>query len=186
MLRMKRGHDEIRTDYKDKKSKIGEDGVANVHEVRLAIDSRQVGSVIGRAGSNVTRIRLECSVFISILGAPEGVKDRILTIKGTSEAIALACHHISEILIEAQLARAQKAGDEKLEDNVAVIRFLVHSSLVGGIIGKSTFIEYLVSFFVHKFQLYFFEGGALVQSTQSSTGARVQVSTEPLQGVLFV
>ena len=73
----------------------------------------QVGSVIGKKGSNVTRIRQECSVFISILKAPENVKERIITIKGTSTSIALACKHIAETLKEAQLERARKAPQGK-------------------------------------------------------------------------
>jgi ribosomal protein S3 len=151
----------------DKKTKLDNEGVPQPpveeeekHEVRILIDARQVGSVIGRGGSNVTRIRQECSVFMSILKAPEGVKERILTIKGHTENIAQACRGIGQILQEVQVQRAQKGGEEaKAEDSIVSFRFLVHQTRVGGVIGK---------------------GGSLVQSTQQSTGARVQVSVDPL------
>jgi len=142
----------------DKKTKITED--PDTHEVRVLIPSSHVGSIIGKKGSNVTRIRDECSVFMSILTAPEGVRERVLTVKGRSPAIALALHRVGEITLEAQNQRIAKSGDaEAKSETNTQIRFLVHSSLVGGVIGK---------------------GGSLVQNTQATTGARVQVSSEAL------
>lgn len=151
------------TETREKKAKTDEEaGLAREekYEVRILIDSRQVGSVIGKGGSNVTRMRQECDVFMSILKAQEGVRERILTVKGFPANIARAIREIGDILIRAQEARVQKAQElPKPEDSMFTIRFLVHQTLVGGVIGK---------------------GGVLVQQTQQQTNARVQVSQEPL------
>lgn len=131
------------------------------HEVRILVASQQVGSIIGRKGSNITRVRTECSVYMSVLSAPDGVRERVLTVKGHSENIASAIREIGAIIIESQQQRAAKQGTDTTDgkSDTFQVRFLLHSSLVGGIIGKR---------------------GALVQATQQNTGARVQVSTEPL------
>jgi len=143
----------------EKKSKIED---PDSHEVRCLIPTSQVGSIIGKKGCNIARIREECSVYVSILPSAEGVRERVMTVKGRSESIALALHRIGEIVMESQEQRLAKRG-ENTEDNKDAsqfqVRFLLHSSLVGGIIGK---------------------GGSLVQATQSSTNARVQVSTVAL------
>jgi transcription antitermination factor NusA-like protein len=156
----KRTLDESSEENVDKKTKVAED--PDAFEVRCLIQNSQVGTIIGKGGSNIRGVRDECKVFISILKAPEGVRERVMTIKGHTDNIALALHRIGGLLVQASQQRREKTGEnttqESKHDFKAVL--LVHSSLVGGVIGK---------------------GGALVQATQSSTGARVQVSTEPLQ-----
>jgi len=153
------GGEEFKT-IVEKKTKIAEN--PDSHEVRVLIPSNHVGSIIGKKGCNIKRVREECAVFCSILSAPEGVSERVLTVKGASPNIALGLHRFGEIIVEANQQRAAKRGLENTEAKDASqyqVRFLLHSSLVGGIIGK---------------------GGSLVQQTQANTQARVQVSSEAL------
>jgi len=130
-------------------------------EIRVLIENQQVGGIIGKQGANVRRVREETGVFLSILKVQQefrNVQERVMVVKGTNSQIAKAIHLTSELLIEA--ANRDKKGETPgpVTDSTAV-RVLVHRSAVGAVIGKQ---------------------GAVIKETQSETGARVQVSNDPL------
>jgi len=127
-------------------------------EIRTLIDNHQVGGIIGKAGANVKRVREETGAFVSILKAEfRNVQERIMVLKGTATQIAKGCRLLADLLIDVA-HKEKKENTENLSDTTSV-RFLVHRTAVGAVIGKA---------------------GAVIKETQSDSGARVQVSNEPL------
>jgi transcription antitermination factor NusA-like protein len=130
-----------------------------IQEIRVLIDNHQVGGIIGKGGANVSRVREESGAFVSILKAEfRNVTERIMVLKGSATQIAQSTKLISDLMVQSALQREKKEFDANAE-NTTALRFLVHKSTVGAIIGK---------------------GGAVIKDTQAQTGARVQVSNDPL------
>ena len=164
-------------------------------EFRFLIDNASVGGLIGKGGANVKRVREDSGAFVSILKSESRtVQERIMLIKGTTEQIAKAALLIAELsapaaaplcpcsvsfahaagcvlrcsaacacsLIEASAGKDRPAagsGGAVVPSEQAQLRLLVHKMAVGAVIGKA---------------------GAVIKETQQETGARVQVSNEPL------
>jgi len=142
-----------------KKSSDKESKEEATQEIRTLIDNHQVGGIIGKGGSNVKKVRDETGAFVSILKAEfRNVQERIMVLKGTSTQIAKGCRLLADLLMDVAHQKEKKENSDSLSDTIA-IRFLVHHSAVGAVIGKA---------------------GAVIKETQSDSGARVQVSNEPL------
>ena len=128
-------------------------GNAPNFELRCLIENSAVGGLIGRSGSNVKRVREESGAFVSILATDNRqVTERILTIKGSIDSIAKAVLIISQLLIDG-------GSDVSRSADTTALKVLVHKSAVGAVIGKA---------------------GAVIKETQNETGARIQVSNEPI------
>ena len=136
---------------------------AGLIEFRFLIDNAQVGGLIGRGGSNVKKVREESGAFVSIMKSDSRtVHERIMLIKGTVDQIGKAALLIAELLIEAAQGKDRPTSlSTSIPSDQAQLRLLVHKLAVGAIIGKA---------------------GAVIKETQEKTGARVQVSNEPLPG----
>jgi len=135
---------------------------AEVYEQRMLIDSKEVGTIIGKGGANITTVRDTNKVYVSILKADyPDVTERVMTIKGEVANVCNAVKHITDLLVDAACARERKAGatDVDLATKSYQIRFLCHLSQAGAIIGK---------------------GGAIIKQTSADTQCRIQLSTDPL------
>jgi len=137
-------------------NKVGPDP-GETQELRILIDNNQVGGIIGKGGANVTRVREEAGIFLSILKAESNVTERVMVLKGQYEQLVKGILMISTLLIEAD-AKFKKETPN-LQEGQTRLRLLVHRHAVGAVIGK---------------------GGAVIKETQQETGARVQVSNDPL------
>lgn len=134
-----------------------------IHQ-RLLVESRASGSIIGKGGENINKIRAASDTYISF-GEKGSASDRVCTIKGkTVEGLAKAISGIIEVLAEAAQQRAERnatPGTDIPVGSPAPIRLLVHKTQVGCIIGK---------------------GGDVIKETQKTTGANVHLETEPFPG----
>jgi len=128
-----------------------------------------VGTIIGKEGSNVVRIRQETGVFISVLRTSTPVEkkaqvDRVLTLTGTPEGIAQGARIVAQIFMQADLERAQKkaaaGGEAPVPSATADMRLLFQQVQTGAIIGKA---------------------GAVIKEIQESTGVKMRVSNEPIE-----
>lgn len=146
--------------YDDSMAKAPEDTKAvdplETQELRILIDNNQVGGIIGKGGVNVTSVREQSGVFLSILKA-DNVAERVMVLKGQYEQLIKAISLIAGLLIEAD-AKFNKETPN-MEQGETKLKLLVHKHAVGAVIGK---------------------GGAVIKETQTTTGARVQVSNDPL------
>jgi hypothetical protein len=126
----------------------------------------------------VQAIREESGCAINIIApapnapSPQQI-DRIMTVKGTTDqatkAIFLIAHTIQVRAQErkksgqdgaaADRSQARAGQPAEPQDDTTAIKLLVHRAAVGAVIGK---------------------GGEAIRATQAETGARIQVSSEPL------
>lgn len=127
--------------------------------VRFLIENTQVGAIIGKGGSNVSRIREETGVFLSILKTDiKQVSERIMMMKGDSATIGSAVSAVAQNLRDSHTIRNNTA-DSSTDIGSTSIRLLVHRAACGAIIGKA---------------------GATIKETQQECGVRIQISNDPL------
>lgn len=98
-------------------------------EARILIASKAAGSIIGKAGANIQKLRTEhnASVRVPDCAGPE----RVMTIQCDTPATALAVIDQTIPLMNEDPAQNQGGNCE--------IRLLIHQSIVGGIIGRAGF-----------------------------------------------
>lgn len=95
-------------------------------EIRMLIQSKTAGSIIGKGGSNISRLRSEYPATISIPDCPG--PERVLSISGAENSVVKVLEEVLSALDENPQA-AQRSGESD-------IRVLVHQSQAGAIIGK--------------------------------------------------
>lgn len=134
---------------------------ADMIEIRCLIDNASVGGIIGKGGNNVRSVRESSGCYVSILKSDyRSVQERIMLLKGQPEHIAKAAHMICELLIESAANKEKREmGSAATPPDMAALKLLVHKAAVGAIIGKA---------------------GQAIKDTQNNTGARIQVSNDPL------
>jgi len=116
--------------------------------LRLLMQGKEVGSIIGKGGEVVRRFREESHARINISAGT--TPDRVVTVQGTTDAVAQAFRLVSDKLIESQAA----GGASGL-----TLRLIVPASQCGSIIGK---------------------GGGKIKELRDETGASIQVAKEML------
>lgn len=144
--------------------------------VRLLINDRQVGSIIGKRGVRIQEIRETVGIpfLMNILKSESRVvEERILVCKGTVKKIAKAVQLTGMSIflgsagnnkpkadsIEVEYEN-MKAENMKSEDNMKMCMcILVQKYVIGSIIGRA---------------------GAMIQGIQSDTNTRIQISSDPL------
>ncbi|KAF4523283.1 hypothetical protein B566_EDAN009406 [Ephemera danica] len=100
-------------------------------DVRLLIPSKAAGSVIGKGGHNITKLRTEYKASVTVPDCPG--PERILTVvAGVDTAIEV----IEEVIPCLEDSRGGGGGGRSDEVD---LRMLVHQSQAGCIIGKSGF-----------------------------------------------
>jgi heterogeneous nuclear ribonucleoprotein K len=114
-------------------------------EIRMLVPSRNAGAVIGKGGANIKRLRQDFSATIILpdTNSPE----RLLIIAGD-------CRTICDVLLDLIPLLEERRGGENEE---CEIRFLIHQSQAGAIIGR---------------------GGNKVKEMREETGAHIKVYTE--------
>ncbi|KAK3894423.1 hypothetical protein Pcinc_001819 [Petrolisthes cinctipes] len=92
-------------------------------ELRLLIQSKAAGSVIGKGGQNISRLRSENPASITVPDCPG--PERVLTIGGSEDVVLKVLNEVLQCLDEA----LQKGPESDA-------RILVHQSQAGCVIGK--------------------------------------------------
>ena len=131
-------------------------------EIRCLIDNVEASVVIGKGGANVKTIRTESSAFVRIVNKESEIfKERVLTVKGSEESIALAMKLIATLLLDAgnQKKRTEHKGPEPKKKYG--VTMLIHKSLAGKIIGM---------------------GGCIIREIQEATQCRISLSVDALAG----
>ncbi|KAK7867671.1 hypothetical protein R5R35_011552 [Gryllus longicercus] len=114
-------------------------------EVRLLIPSKAAGSIIGKGGHNITKLRTEYKASITVPDCPG--PERILTISSDLETVLQVVNDIIPNVEDASTRTGSRSDDVEL-------RLLVHQSQAGCIIGKS---------------------GVKIQKLREKTGARIKI-----------
>jgi len=96
---------------------------AGDHEARLLIASKHAGSVIGKGGAIISRLRKEHQASINIPDCPG--PERIVSMAGSEEAVVKLIEDVIHALDDSMPMKGE-----------ADVRLLVHQSQCGAIIGK--------------------------------------------------
>ncbi|XP_075925369.1 poly(rC)-binding protein 3-like isoform X2 [Petromyzon marinus] len=133
-----------------------EGGPSFTLSIRLLMHSKEVGSIIGKKGEFVKRVREESGARINISDA--NCPERIVTVTGPMESIflafALITHKLEEVAMGSTLS-----GGVMMSRPPVTLRLVVPASQCGSLIGKS---------------------GNKIQELRESTGAQVQVAGDLL------
>ncbi|XP_046999661.1 heterogeneous nuclear ribonucleoprotein K [Schistocerca americana] len=108
-----------------KRSRGGDDT-----EVRLLIPSKAAGSIIGKGGHNITKLRTEYKASITVPDCPG--PERILTVYSDLDTVLNVVNEVIPNIDDASSRQGSRNDDVDL-------RLLVHQSQAGCIIGKSGF-----------------------------------------------
>ncbi|XP_026287837.1 heterogeneous nuclear ribonucleoprotein K isoform X1 [Frankliniella occidentalis] len=143
-------------DHADMGSPLKRSRSADDVEARFLIPSKIAGSIIGRSGNNITKLRTEYKATITVPDCPG--PERMLTICAEPETIVSV---INDIIPHIDMASRNERGvgqtsGVQREGEGTDLRMLVHQSQAGCIIGK---------------------GGLKVKELRDKTGARIKIYT---------
>ncbi|XP_052446907.1 poly(rC)-binding protein 4-like isoform X3 [Carassius gibelio] len=134
---------------------FGDGGMNVTLTLRLLMHGKEVGSIIGKKGETVKRIREESSARINI--SEGSCPERIITITGATECVFRAFTMIT-IKLEEDLAALVANGTVSSKPPVT-LRLVIPASQCGSLIGK---------------------GGSKIKEIREKTGAQVQVAGDLL------
>jgi len=120
--------------------------------LRAIVNTKDAGVIIGKGGKNVSEIRELSGAKITISEMVPGAVERILTVSGLLDTVALAFS-----LVSRKILQEVPAGSE--QDQIVTIRLLVPDNRMGLLIGK---------------------GGNVIKNIQEESGARCNVSSDRL------
>lgn len=80
--------------------------------MEMMVPETMMGGLIGRSGSNISRIRVESGAVIKVHGGKGAQKHRHIQLAGSSQQVALAKQRVDEY-IYSQLV--QQAGTQQLQ-----------------------------------------------------------------------
>ncbi|XP_036387536.1 poly(rC)-binding protein 4 isoform X3 [Megalops cyprinoides] len=134
---------------------FGEGGMNVTLTLRLLMHGKEVGSIIGKKGETVKRIREESSARINI--SEGSCPERIITITGPTDCVFRAFTMIT-LKLEEDLTTLVANGTVTTKPPVT-LRLVIPASQCGSLIGK---------------------GGSKIKEIRESTGAQVQVAGDLL------
>ncbi|XP_023243894.1 poly(rC)-binding protein 3-like [Centruroides vittatus] len=122
--------------------------------VRLIMQGKEVGSIIGKKGDNIKKFREESGAKINI--SDGSCPERIVTVTGSSQAILKA---FSMVATKFQQDLQSGPTEANLPKPPVTLRLIVPASQCGSLIGK---------------------GGSKIKEIREVTGASIQVASEML------
>ncbi|KYN32303.1 Heterogeneous nuclear ribonucleoprotein K [Trachymyrmex septentrionalis] len=99
-------------------------------ELRLLIPSKVAGSIIGKGGQNITKLRSQYKASIIVPDCPG--PERVLTISSDLPTVLQVLNEVVPNLEETRFQNGSRHGSDEID-----VRMLVHQSQAGCIIGKA-------------------------------------------------
>lgn len=112
-------------------------------EVRLLVPSKCAGSIIGKGGQNIQKLRTEFNANIRVPDCPG--PERVMTIQAdTPDVVANVLEQTIPVLTEEVVSGSRPGANaggpqQKSNEEMLEARLLIHQSIVGGIIGRAGF-----------------------------------------------
>lgn len=112
--------------------------------LRALVSTREAGVIIGKGGKNVAELREATGVKAGVSKVVQGVHDRVLTVSGTLEGVAMAYSLIARTMIENPVntmdgnTTSQDASDSTVAatNTITTLRLLISHNLMGTVIGR--------------------------------------------------
>lgn len=140
--------------------------------IRVLSSNKDIGKLIGENGRDIAAIREQCAAVLHISELSKGVRERVLTVKGTVEQIAQVFEQVCPRLVQGPVdAAAAAAADDAaatpnggkshtLAEGELCLVLLLPNIMAGRVIGKS---------------------GEKVKSIKADSGANVNVANDPIE-----
>lgn len=159
---MKRSHEQPETEdaegLVDKRFKQTENATGDVMmTIRVLVSQKDGGSIIGKGGANIKRIRETTGADVKLAEPPANSGRRVCSASGTLPQVAAALSALVEVLCTDQ----QTADDASAVPGQFTITLLVGNEVIGACLGKQ---------------------GAVIRETRDTTGAHIKVSQQTLDG----
>ena len=104
--------------------------------VRVLVSSRVAGSIIGKSGVNIQKLRSDNNASVRVPDGPG--PERVMTIEADDEDSVIAVVEQSLPLMSEEVARSRPGQNNPRPVGRDIeLRILVQQSIVGGVIGKS-------------------------------------------------
>jgi transcription antitermination factor NusA-like protein len=129
-------------------------------EVRLLIDGKLSGGVIGKGGEEIKKLREQSGGWINMGDSARGAPLRVVTAQGDVEAATNGCILLCARLVQCEREFRERKGEEDKELAHEAV-FLIPNAQVGCVIGK---------------------GGAQIKVLRESAGGMVKISDDYLEG----
>jgi len=132
-------------------------------EIRVLMNAKWMGGVIGKAGSVIREYRQGSQAYINISNSVPGVQERIVTIKGAPKNVMMGLQLVVHNLVTQMITSATyypQNQDEKDAEG-PYITFLIPNAAIGAVIGKS---------------------GTTVKHLRETTGATIKISEGVMPG----
>lgn len=129
------------------------DGLGQAITMRFVVNSKEAGSIIGKKGDNVKRLREETGAKVSI--SDSASIERIATVSGSRAQIVKAFNLICDKFEE----DAKRSSDTGSNSYSSTFRLIVPNVCCGSLIGKS---------------------GSNIKELRETTGATIQVANDML------
>lgn len=130
---MKRGFDRFDGGQSGTRKRFRGSDFSGKFESRILLASRVAGSLIGRGGANIKKLRAINDSSIRIPDSPG--PERLMTILGDDRDAIIAVLEECLPLMSEEVVYGGRGAEVPEEANVE-IRLLIHASIVGGVIGR--------------------------------------------------
>lgn len=138
-----------------------------VFSVRILSSNKEIGKLIGEQGREISAIRETSHAVLHISDMAKGIRERILTVKGTLAqitcAIALICPKFASEnpkQTEDPELETKKTEDPSSESQSFICVLLLPNVMTGRVIGK---------------------GGEKIKAIKQSSGASINISNDPIE-----
>ena len=121
-------------------------------EVRLLIPSKAAGSIIGKGGANIQKLRTDNNAAVRIPDCPG--PERVMSVEGDDADTLLAVIEQSLPLMTEEAVSNRRHSTSNSNNSQLEVRLLIHQSIVGGVIGK---------------------GGTQIKEIREKSGANIKV-----------
>ncbi|OAD06150.1 hypothetical protein MUCCIDRAFT_131280, partial [Mucor lusitanicus CBS 277.49] len=114
--------------------------------LRALVSTREAGVIIGKGGKNVAELRDATGVKAGVSKVVQGVHDRVLTVSGTLEGVAMAYSLIARTMIDNPVNTVDGNTTHDASDStsnaataanaITTLRLLISHNLMGTVIGR--------------------------------------------------
>eukprot|EP00954_Amorphochlora_amoebiformis_P019048 1330129-Amorphochlora_amoeboformis.AAC.2 len=131
-------------------------------EVRILINAKWMGGLIGKGGSVIKQYRSGSQAFINISNSVPGISERVVTVKSTPEKVMIGLQMVIHNLVTQMVTSAQYyPSDDEKDSKGPHITFLIPNGAIGAVIGK---------------------GGTVIKQVRETSGASIKISDDTLPG----
>ncbi|XP_040575490.1 heterogeneous nuclear ribonucleoprotein K-like [Lepeophtheirus salmonis] len=106
-------------------------------EIRVLVPSKVAGSIIGKGGCNIQKLRNDNNAAVRIPDCPG--PERVMTIQTSDADTAVNVLRMSIPFMTEEAVRGGPGSVSGMPEGPQELRLLIHQSIVGGIIGRAGF-----------------------------------------------